>query len=78
MHLNAQMVNHSIHHSTDGCCMLVMIRPISERTTPLQKEVTTQYLIGRDVSDESEGVSDSEKKRVVVNMKCNAQQKHSI
>lgn len=43
--------------------MLVMIRPISERTTPLQKEVTAQYLIGHDVSDGSEGVSDSKKKK---------------
>lgn len=56
------MVNHSIHHSTDGCCMLVMIRPISERTTPLQKETRALDLIGRDVSDEREGVSDSEKR----------------
>lgn len=53
------MVNHSIHHSTD---MLVMIRPISERTTPLQKEATALDLIGRDVSDEGEGVSDSGKR----------------
>lgn len=56
------MVNHSIHHSTDGCCMLVMIRPISERTTPLQKETRALDLIGHDVSDEREGVSDSEKR----------------
>lgn len=48
-----------MHHSTDGCCKLVMIKPVSEYTTPLQKEATALYVIGRDVSDESEGVSDS-------------------